>query len=282
MNYTKICPMCDKKFKEDDMTYTLNICDVCAEELVEYEGDKDINLTNRTNISTIKSDEYECETCGCTYPINLKECEICGEKNPNPRALSTEDVDQCYEYECEACGCTYPIHLEECEVCGEKNPNPRQICQRATGENCNSNGNNNCEEVILGDFIAIDSLGYIHIIDKLEETKYENLDRLKIYINDKVYKTIPINLNEITVGRSSIRFIPTYDLSKIDPENYTSRKHLMLYREEGNVYARNLSSKNTIHINGELLLENESKMLNNNDELILSGYIVTKFLKGCF
>ena len=97
-----------------------------------------------------------------------------------------------------------------------------------------------------------------------------------------VYKTIPINFNEITVGRSSIRFIPTYDLSKIDPENYTSRKHLMLYREDGHVYARNLSSKNTVHINGELLLENESKKLNNNDELILSGYIVTKFFKGDF
>ena len=173
MNYTKRCPMCDKKFKEDDMTYTLNICDVCTEELVEYEGSKVINLTNRTNISTNKLDEYECEACGCTYPVNLKECEICGELNPNPR----------------------------------------QICQRATEGDGNSNGNKNGEEVILGDFIAIDSLGYIHIIDKSEETKYENLDRLKIYINDKVYKTIPKNLNEITVGRSSIRFIPTYDLS---------------------------------------------------------------------
>ena len=79
-----------------------------------------------------------------------------------------------------------------------------------------------------------------------------------------------------------MRFIPTYDLSKIDQENYISRKHLLLYRDQGNVYARNLSSKNTIHINGELLLENESKMLNNNDELILSGYIVTKFFKEYF
>lgn len=237
MKYIKKCSNCDKKFYEGDDTFKLNICDVCTEKLEEYEYIEKVEVYNPTRTDDVDTtlDEYECEECGCTYPVNIKECEICGTPNPYMRTISKQ---------------------KEKDIISE--------------------------ETILGDFIEIDSLGYIHIIDKEEDRKYENLDRLKIYINNKVYKTIPIKFNEITVGRNSLRFIPTYDLSKIDQENYISRKHLLLYRDQGNVYARNLSSKNTIHINGELLLENESKMLNHNDELTLSGYIVTKFFRGDF
>lgn len=248
MKYIKKCITCGKKFNEYDSAFTLNMCDVCTGELVELE---------------LIQEE----------PIPMP---IVEEEQKEVEGSLGNDIDvELDEYECEECGCTYPSNMEACEVCGEPNPNPTQVKREEKKLT-----DNNIEESILGDFVAIDSLGYIHIIDKTEDTKYENLDRLKIYINDKVYKTMPIKFNEITVGRSSLRFIPTYDLSEIDPENYISRKHLMLYREQGNVYARNLSSKNTIHINGELLLENENKMLNHNDELILSGYIVTKFLRG--
>lgn len=254
MKYIKRCITCDKEFKESDFAYTLNMCDVCTGELIEEEVEDEIE--------EIEEVEDEIEEYAKEETIELKQ-----EDN--------YEGYESYEYECEECGCTYASNLEACEVCGEPNPNPRQINIEDRNITVNK-----IEESILGDFVSIDSLGYIHIIDKTEDTKYNNLDRLKIYINDKVYKTVPIKFNEITVGRNSLRFIPTYDLSEIDPENYISRKHLMLYREQGNVYARNLSSKNTIHINGKLLLENENKVLNHNDELILSGYIVTKFLKG--
>lgn len=135
-------------------------------------------------------------------------------------------------------------------------------------------------EFVLGDVLTIDKYGYIHIIDSEEEHRYEGRDRLKIYINGRVYKCECIMFDEYTVGRNSTTFCPDIDLSKIDFENRISRKHLMIYRDEDQFYVRNLSSKNTVHVNETLLSENESIVLNDKDKIILSNFIECEFEKA--
>lgn len=133
---------------------------------------------------------------------------------------------------------------------------------------------------VLGDVLTIDKYGYLHIIDSEEEHRYEGRDRLKIYINGRVYKCECIMFDEYTVGRNSTTFCPDIDLSKIDFENRISRKHLMIYRDEDQFYVRNLSSKNTVHVNETLLSENESMVLNDKDKIILSNFIECEFEKA--
>lgn len=135
-------------------------------------------------------------------------------------------------------------------------------------------------EFVLGDVLTIDKYGYLHIIDSEEEHRYEGRDRLKIYINGRVYKCECIMFDEYTVGRNSTTFCPDIDLSKIDFENRISRKHLMIYRDEDQFYVRNLSSKNTVHVNEALLSENESMVLNDKDKIILSNFIECEFEKA--
>ena len=135
-------------------------------------------------------------------------------------------------------------------------------------------------EFVLGDVLTIDKYGYLHIIDSEEEHRYEGRDRLKIYINGRVYKCECIMFDEYTVGRNSTTFCPDIDLSKIDFENRISRKHLMIYRDEDQFYVRNLSSKNTVHVNETLLSENESIVLNDKDKIILSNFIECEFEKA--
>ena len=67
---------------------------------------------------------------------------------------------------------------------------------------------------------------------------------------------------------------------EIDFENRISRKHLMIYRDEDQFYVRNLSSKNTVHVNETLLSENESMVLNDKDKIILSNFIECEFEKA--
>lgn len=133
---------------------------------------------------------------------------------------------------------------------------------------------------VLGDVLTIDKYGYLHMIDSEEEHRYEGRDRLKICINGRVYKCECIMFDEYTVGRNSTTFCPDIDLSKIDFENRISRKHLMIYRDEDQFYVRNLSSKNTVHVNETLLRENESMVINDKDKIILSNFIECEFEKA--
>lgn len=130
---------------------------------------------------------------------------------------------------------------------------------------------------ILGDILTIDKYGYMHIINPEEESRYEGRDRLKICINGRVYKSECIQYDEYTIGRNSTTFCPDIDLSKVDFENRISRKHLMIYRQEDKYYVRNLSAKNTVHVNDLLISENESMEINHKDKIILSNFIECEF-----
>ena len=117
----------------------------------------------------------------------------------------------------------------------------------------------------------------MHIINPEEESRYEGRDRLKICINGRVYKSECIQYDEYTIGRNSTTFCPDIDLSKVDFENRISRKHLMIYRQEDKYYVRNLSAKNTVHVNDLLISENESMEINHKDKIILSNFIECEF-----
>ena len=67
------------------------------------------------------------------------------------------------------------------------------------------------------------------------------------------------------------------DLSEIDIDRNISRKHLMIYRKNGNLYARNLSTKNSVHVQNQPLMTGEDKKLNDDDIIILSRYLVIRF-----
>lgn len=146
---------------------------------------------------------------------------------------------------------------------------------------------NLCEEVKEYDKIvefkeniifAVDVHGFIHFIDFKEDEEL-NEDKLVIYVSNKIYKEIPLEYDETIVGRHSVSSDPDVDLSPIDPESYTSRKHLMIYKQNDKFYARNLSTKNSVHIENYPLANGENKELNDNDLIILSKYIVILFKK---
>ena len=79
------------------------------------------------------------------------------------------------------------------------------------------------------------------------------------------------------IGRHSVNSDPDVDLSPIDPEGYTSRRHLMIYKENDKFFARNLSTKNSVHVERDVLANGESKELNDNDLILLSKYVVMVF-----
>lgn len=125
---------------------------------------------------------------------------------------------------------------------------------------------------------TVDDHGFIHFID-VKENEELNEDKLVIYLSNKIYKEIPLEYDETIIGRHSVSYDPDVDLSPIDPESYTSRKHLMIYRQSNKFYARNLSTKNSVHIENYPLANGEDKELNDNDLIILSKYVVMLFKK---
>lgn len=123
---------------------------------------------------------------------------------------------------------------------------------------------------------TIDNRGYIHFADVIDKEEL-NEDKLVIYLGGEIYKEIPIEYDETIIGRYSINSEPDVDLSEIDSEGYTSRRHLMIYKEQNKYFARNLSTKNSVHIETEALVPGVDKELHDNDLIILSKYIVMEF-----
>lgn len=123
---------------------------------------------------------------------------------------------------------------------------------------------------------SVDSKGYIHFEETTTQEEL-NEDKVVIYLGGQIYKEIPIEYDETIVGRYSINSEPDVDLSDIDTEGYTSRRHLMIYKEQDKYFARNLSAKNSVHINAKALIPNTDKELQDNDIIVLSRYIVMEF-----
>lgn len=209
----------------------------------------------------------------------IKKCTKCGRE--------FNESEYTYSF-CEACGSRLIEKVEEnCpgnpktdeEVWGpfdgQKDQTPKDIKEPIPTPEDNVK--------LLGDILAIDSLGYIHMIEEPYNEEINDANQsLQIFINDKLINSEPIIYDETTIGRHSTSFNPDIDLGKIDPEKMISRKHAMIYRANGKYYLRNLSSKNTLHLNEEPIAQEESKELNNGDLIIFSNYIITKFIKSTY
>ena len=85
-----------------------------------------------------------------------------------------------------------------------------------------------------------------------------------------------LKYDETIIGRNSSEFTPDIDLQEVDKENATSRKHLLVYKEDDNYYLRNLSKKCSVHIKRyddepRGVPFNESVIIEDGDFIVLSG-----------
>lgn len=173
----------------------------------------------------------------------------------------------------EECDCGAPLRLIEkkIEILNEDVFVPTQEVETVNTPIVN-------EEELARHLFSVDPKGYIHFIE-LQEEESVNTDKLVIYLDGKIYKEVPLEYDETYIGRKSLWGNPDVDLSEIDPNNYVSRKHLMIYRENGKYFARNLSTKNSVHIERAALKQDESKELKDENLIILSRYVVMIFKK---
>lgn len=136
-----------------------------------------------------------------------------------------------------------------------------------------NNSNNDYEEE---DFFFVDSEGFIHF-KNMQEEEYTG-DKLIIYKGPYIYKTVPLVYDETIIGRNNSKFNPDVDLSPIDPEKKTSRKHIMVYKNNGKFFVRNISAKASVHINIEPLLQDQNKEIKDGDLIILSRLITIEYV----
>lgn len=113
-----------------------------------------------------------------------------------------------------------------------------------------------------------------------EMTKIVEVDQILVYnTNGQLYKTVPLLNSELMIGRESNGEVPNIDYSEIDQTRFVSRRHAIIYRQQDKIFIRNLS-KNTLHVNKKLLLEQEEAQLVDNSMIILSGKYGLIFKKG--
>ena len=111
---------------------------------------------------------------------------------------------------------------------------------------------------------------------------YENIkgNNLILYKDNEIFKVYELKYDETIIGRNSSEFTPDIDLQEVDVENATSRKHLLVYKEEDNYYLRNLSKKCSVHIKRydedepRVVLFNESVIIKDGDFIVLSGKFI--------
>ena len=132
------------------------------------------------------------------------------------------------------------------------------------------------ENIKIDKKLVFDSKGNVCFIDNKEIQEVKE-DKLVVYLSNQIYKEIPLEYDETIIGRLSSKFEPDVDLSEIDVDRNISRKHLMIYRKGGNLYARNLSTKNSVHVQNKPLMTGQDKKLNDDDIIILSRYLVIRF-----
>lgn len=180
-------------------------------------------------------------------------------------------------YEDDVCECGAPLILKEEEVYKLTdifgNPN-----ESDNNENHDDNNENNQKNKIEPIFVC-DPSGGIHFNLKKEEELLSE-DRVVIYIGGRIYKEIPIEYDETIFGRTTTTHKPDVDLSEIDMSRKTSRNHLLIYRQNGKYIARNMTAKNSVHVERTLLKEGEECELKDNNLIILSRSIVMVFRKG--
>ncbi|WP_195469434.1 FHA domain-containing protein [Clostridium sp. D43t1_170807_H7] len=112
-------------------------------------------------------------------------------------------------------------------------------------------------------------------IEEVEDT-FIGEPRVLIYKKDKIVKIIPITYDETLIGRKSLNADPEIDLSFMDEERYTSRKHALIYIKDQSFYIKRLSVKNSLHVNLTAVTDEDIK-LNNEDMIVLSRKFALEF-----
>lgn len=182
-------------------------------------------------------------------------------------------------FEDDVCECGAPLILKEEVVHKVVNVfgNPDTCDDTEIKENNEINENN--QETKLEPIFVCDPSGGIHFNLKKEEELLSE-DRVVIYIGGRIYKEIPIEYDETIFGRTTTTHKPDVDLSEIDMSRKTSRNHLLIYRQNGKYIARNMTAKNSVHVERTVLKEGEECELKDNNLIILSRSIVMVFRKG--
>lgn len=185
---------------------------------------------------------------------------------PNCGLVFNEREEEFKEGYCE-CGCTLELVLDIPETAmDEENPKAQQRSGEIVA--ISDDGTlifSNDEAQISKPISSNDEV-------KTSKPKAANM-YLDIYCNGQVYKTFCIKYDEIIIGRSCIDNTPDLDLSSIDLEKKISRRHAMVYRIQNEYYIKNLSTKNSLHVNGDPVLFNNVVKIEADTEIVLSNFI---------
>ena len=109
--------------------------------------------------------------------------------------------------------------------------------------------------------------------ERLQVDPYEDYEgnRVVAFVDGEVFRTFPLEYDENIIGRESKGNRPDIDLTDIDPDRKISRRHALIYRYNQQYYIRNLSSKNSLYVNRELIPQNEEVLLEDGSTIVLSG-----------
>lgn len=187
-----------------------------------------------------------------------------------------------------SCGIQYKegqdgFELERCKICGAPLLEVEIIIEDASDRQEESNYNHESVHNNISKLYYLDDNQYIHF-NKINEIylKDEVKDtytgpRFIIYEKGRIIQIVPVIYDEIVIGRKCVDSDPEIDLSDIDKERHSSRKHCLVYKLRGEYYIRNTSSKNSVHINTIAVLENEDKKIEESDFIILSRKFALEF-----
>lgn len=95
-------------------------------------------------------------------------------------------------------------------------------------------------------------------------------DRIEFILHGQVVRTYPLEYDEFLIGREHDGVVPDIDYTNFDENRYISRRHALVYRQQNEYFIRNLSTKNSVHVNKEVLKEKEFRCLQDGDRIVLS------------
>lgn len=255
----KICPrpQCEKEYLEGEGFEELTVCKLCGAPLEEvFVEDYDIE----------DNDELE-ENVDCKTDDVICEEDAVYEEDSYDGLTESED-------NFEEKNCFVDITLVDHNI-------EKEVI--IASEDTESDENSLDNEEVSGDAenAIIDEFNEEENVDSDDVDPYENIkgNNLILYKDNEILKVYELKYDETIIGRNSSEFTPDIDLQEVDKENATSRKHLLVYKEDDNYYLRNLSKKCSVHIKRyddepRVVPFNESVIIEDGDFIVLSGKFI--------
>lgn len=151
----------------------------------------------------------------------------------------------------------------KCQACGNENKENAKFCFKCGGKLLYSSPPNIKEREE-----AIKATTPVKVVDDLSTAP---LSRAWLLFNeDGTEITIPYK-TEVLIGRLDIDSgnNPDIDLTEIDKNKVTSRKHALIIYSQGKYKLRDMRSMNGTFLNGKRLEHNLAYQLKNEDEILL-------------